>query len=68
MTFGVDPDPHLDPDPSIFVNNLEDANKKLFFFSCSAYCFLKVHLQHFSRKKVKKVTTVGTKVFLTIFA
>jgi hypothetical protein len=42
MTFGVDPDPEihasdqwiririLDPDPAIFVTDLQDATKKLF--------------------------------------
>jgi hypothetical protein len=40
-----------DPDPAIFVFDLQDANKELFF---SAYYFLKVHLHHFSKKKVVK--------------
>jgi hypothetical protein len=38
-------DPDYDPDPAIFVTDLQDANKKLIF---SAYYFLKVHLHHFS--------------------
>ncbi len=34
--FGMDPDPHLwpmgpDPDSAIFILDLQDANKKLFF-------------------------------------
>jgi hypothetical protein len=41
----MDPDPDLDPDPAIFVINLQDANKKLIFLeSFSAYYFFKVHL------------------------
>jgi hypothetical protein len=46
-------DPDLDPDPAIFVINLQDANKKLF----SAYYFLKVHLHHFSKIKSQKEVT-----------
>jgi hypothetical protein len=44
------PDPHLwltDPDPAIFVTDLQDANK-FFFLSFFAYYFLKVHLHQFS--------------------
>jgi hypothetical protein len=45
----------MDPDPAIFIIDLQDANKKLFFSkSFSAYCFLKVHLHHFSKIKSKK--------------
>jgi hypothetical protein len=57
----------MDPDPAIFINDLQEANKKLIFFtiqeankkliflqSFSAYYFLKVHLHHFSKIKVKK--------------
>jgi hypothetical protein len=32
---GTDPDPWIrtsDPDPAIFVNDIQDGNKKLFFF------------------------------------
>ncbi len=49
-------DPDADPDPAIFVIDLQDANKKQFFFKkLSAYYSLKVHLHHFSKiKKVKK--------------
>ncbi len=35
-----------DPDPAIFVTDLQDANKKQLF---SAYYFLKLYLHHFSR-------------------
>jgi hypothetical protein len=46
-----------DPDPSIFVIDLQDANKKLILKkSFSASDLLKVHLHHFSMIKVKKVT------------
>jgi hypothetical protein len=55
-----------DPDPTIFVLNLPDANAKLLSFS--AYYFLKVHLHRFSKIKSNKEVTVGIKVFLTIFA
>jgi hypothetical protein len=44
----------MDPDPAIFVIDLQDANKKLFFKSFSAYYFLKVHLRHFSKIKSPK--------------
>jgi len=60
----------VDPDPAIFVIDLQDANKKLNFVKIfSAYYFLNVHLHHFSKKKVKNShKIVGIKVFLTIFA
>jgi hypothetical protein len=41
----MDADP--DPDPAIFVFDLQDANKNCF----SAYCFLKVRSNHFSKIK-----------------
>jgi hypothetical protein len=51
----------MDPDPdlAIFVIDLQDANKKLFFFIkvFSAYYFLKVHLHLFSETKSKKEVT-----------
>jgi hypothetical protein len=47
-----------DADPAIFVSDLQDVNKSLFFPSFFAYYFLKVHLYHFSKikshKEVKK--------------
>jgi hypothetical protein len=56
----------MDPDPGIFVIDLQDANKKIIFFT---FFFLKVHFYHFSKiKSQKEVTTVGIKVLLTIFA
>ncbi len=47
---GVDPD----PDPAIFVIDLQDASKKLILHNFSAYYFLKVHLHHFSKIKSQK--------------
>ncbi len=67
--FGVDPDPDprihasdwwiririLDPDPAIFVIDLQDASKKtIFLHNFSAYYFLKLHLHHFSKIKSQK--------------
>jgi hypothetical protein len=46
--FGVDPD----PDPAIFVIEIQEA-KKLHF---SAYYYMKVHLHHFSKIKVQKTS------------
>jgi hypothetical protein len=44
-----------DPDPSIFIIELQDANKKLIFKKKnSAYYFLKVLLHHFSKVKIQK--------------
>jgi hypothetical protein len=48
-------DPDSDPDPAIFVIDLQDASKKLIFNTIfSAYYFLKVHLHHFSKIKSQK--------------
>jgi hypothetical protein len=48
----------MDPDPPIFVIDLQEANKKLIFYlSCSAYYFMKVHLHHFSKIKSQKEVT-----------
>jgi hypothetical protein len=46
----------MDPDPAIFVIDLHDANKKLFFyFIFSAYYFLKLHFLHlFAKIKSQK--------------
>jgi hypothetical protein len=48
----MDPAPDADPDPAIFVSDLQDINKKFF-----AYYFLKVHLNHFSKIKSHKEVT-----------
>jgi hypothetical protein len=46
-----------DPDPAIFVIDLQDASKKQMFNTIfSAYYFLKLHLHHFSKIKSQKVT------------
>jgi len=48
----MDPDSNPDPDPAIFVIDLQDASKKLIFeHNFSAYYFLKVYLHHFSKIK-----------------
>jgi hypothetical protein len=45
----------MDPDPAIFVIDLQDANQKLFsYFIFSAYYFLKAHLHLFSKIKSQK--------------
>ncbi len=45
----------MDPDPAVFVIDLQDANKKLIFYkSFSAYYILKVHLHNFSKIKSQK--------------
>jgi hypothetical protein len=45
----------MDPDPAIFVIDLQDASKKLIFNTIfSAYYFLKVHLHTFSEIKSQK--------------
>jgi hypothetical protein len=56
----------MNPDPAIFVIDLQDANKKLF----SAYYFLKVHIRPFSKIKIKMSShkIAGIKVFLAIVA
>jgi hypothetical protein len=63
-----DPDP--DADPSIFITDLQDANKKLIKkirFSC--ILLFKVPYIIFKDKKSKRChNTVENKVFLTIFA
>jgi hypothetical protein len=59
-------DPDADADPAIFVIDLQDANKKKFKKSFSAYYFLKVQLHHFSKIKKSKRShkAVGIKAFL----
>jgi hypothetical protein len=73
----VDPDPDprihasdwwiriLDPDPAIFVIDLQDGSKKLNFNTIfSAYYFLKVHLHHFSKIKSQKESQKESRFFL----
>jgi hypothetical protein len=52
-----DPDPTQDP--ALFVSELQDANKKLFFSPFFAYYFWKVHLRH--SLKIKSHTEVTKK-------
>jgi hypothetical protein len=48
-------DPDSDPDPAIFVIDLQDASKKLIFNTIfSAYYLLKLNLHHFSKIKSQK--------------
>jgi hypothetical protein len=58
-----------DQDPSIFITDLQDANKKLFFkFSCILR-FEGTFTSFFKDKKSKKIhKTVEIKVFLILFA
>jgi hypothetical protein len=60
----------MDPDPAVFVTDLQDANKKLIFSIFSAFYFLKVHLHNFSKIKSQKESQNSRNqgVFLTIFA
>jgi hypothetical protein len=60
----------MDPDPAIFLIDLQDANKKpiCLFQSFFAYYFLEVHLYHFQKKGERSHKAVGIKVFLIIFA
>jgi hypothetical protein len=47
-----------DPDPALFVIDLQDVNKKLFKKRIfSAYFFLKVHLHHFPKLESQKEVT-----------
>jgi hypothetical protein len=59
-----------DPDPSVFIIDLQDASKKLLkkIFSC-ILLFVGTFASFFKEKKSKRShTTVEIKVFLTIFA
>jgi hypothetical protein len=48
----------MDPDPSIFIIDIQDDNKKLIKKKrFSAYYFLKVLLHHFSKVKSQKEVT-----------
>jgi hypothetical protein len=50
----------MDPDPAIFVIDLQDACKKLIFNTIfSAYYFLKVHLHHFSKIKCQEGSQIS---------
>ncbi len=60
----------MDPDPAIFVIDLQDANKKTNLKKrFPAYCFFYYIYIIFKDKKSKRShKTVGIQVFLTIFA
>jgi hypothetical protein len=64
-------DPDLDPDPAIFVINLQDANEKLIFVK-KFFCLLLFEgtcTSFFKDKKSKRShKTAGIKVFLIFIA
>jgi hypothetical protein len=66
----MDPDADADADPAIFIIDLQDANqkrikKKVFLFIIFEGSFT----SFFKDKKSKRShKTIGTKVFLTLFA
>jgi hypothetical protein len=68
----MDPDPNADPDPSIFIIDLQDANKKQIkkkIFLHTVLLFEGTFTSFFKDKKSKRShKTVEIKVFLTIFA
>jgi hypothetical protein len=46
----IDQDPHPAPDLAMFVSDLQDVNKKLFFFlNFISYYILKIHLHHLKK-------------------
>jgi hypothetical protein len=57
----MDPDGDADPDPAIFVIDLQEANKKQIFYKFSVHHFLKVpvHLHNISMIKSPKEVTKG---------
>ena len=58
----LDSDPDADPDPAIFVSDLQDVKKKIFgllLFDTSFFT---------DKKSSRSHKTVGINVFLTIFA
>jgi hypothetical protein len=58
----------MDPDPAIFVIDLQDANKKLFFCLLLFDGIFTVFSFFQAKKSKRSHKTVGVKVFLTIFA
>jgi hypothetical protein len=64
-------DPDADPDPAIFVSDLQDGNKQQQnFFKFFCFLFFKgTFISFFKDKKSKRGhKALGIKVFLTIFA
>jgi hypothetical protein len=49
-------DPDADPDPSIFIIDLQDANKKIILKKFIVYYFFKVLLHQFSKVKSHSLT------------
>jgi hypothetical protein len=49
-------DPNVDPDPAIFVSDLQDVNKNYLLFCLLRY-FLKVHVQYFATIKIHREVT-----------
>ncbi len=65
----MDPDPDADSDPSIFIIDLQDANKKINFLKNVFLYITFLRYIIFKDKKSKRChKTVEIKVFLTIFA
>ncbi len=62
----MEPDPESDPDPAIFVIDLQDANKKLLFLLITFWRYIYIIFK--DKKSKRSHNTVGIKVFLTIFA
>ncbi len=60
----MDLDPDADPDPAIFISDLQDVNKDFFSQSFFAYYFLKLHLRIFS--KIKSLITINILLFLKV--
>jgi hypothetical protein len=59
----------LDPDPAIFISDLQDAIKKL--IKKKVFCLLPfedIYIIFKDKKSKRSYRTVGIKVFLTIFA
>jgi hypothetical protein len=64
----MDPDPYADPDPAIFIIDLQDANKKQIFLH-NTVLFERIFTSFFKDNKPKRShKTVEINVFLTIFA
>jgi hypothetical protein len=65
-----DSDPDANPDPAIFIIDLQDAKKTNLKKSFSAYLLFECTFTSFfkSKKSKRSHKTVEIKVFLTIFA
>jgi hypothetical protein len=64
----VNPDPAMDPDPAIFVINLYDANKNLFFSKCFCLLLFEGKFTYFSKIKSQKLSKSSkNQVFLYFF-